>query len=148
MIRKFRQDDEAAFISMANEFYSSRAVLHRIPEEYIHNTFNEAVSSSPYAQAYIIEEENERAGYGLISLTYSSEVGGLTVLIEELYIRDKFRGRGLGNNFLDFIHGTFAGRAKRFRLELTKTNGSAQRLYLRKGYRPIEYQQMVRDQQE
>lgn len=146
MIRKIRKEDKAAFSCMAKEFYDTKAVLHKIPEEYIHNTINEALSSSPYVAAYIIEEKERHAGYGLISLTYSGEVGGLAVLIEELYIRNEFRGMGLGSGFLDFIHQEYSKRAKRFRLELTRSNISAERLYRRKGYKSIDYLQMVNDQ--
>lgn len=130
---------------MVKDFYDSEAVLDNIPMENILNTYNEIVSSSPYVKAYLIEEEEETAGYGLISLTYSNEAGGLVVWIEELYIIEKFRGLGLGSKFLNFIETKFSGEAKRFRLEISKTNKSAQRLYLREGYRPLEYLQMVND---
>jgi GNAT superfamily N-acetyltransferase len=146
MIREIRQEDKAALLCMAKEFYDTKAVLHKIPEEYIHNTINEALSSSPYVAAYVIEEKESHAGYGLISLTYSGEVGGMAVLIEELYIRNEYRGMGLGSKFLDFIHQKYSKRVKRFRLELTKSNISAERLYRRKGYKSIDYLQMVNDQ--
>lgn len=145
MIRKLRKEDKDLYISMVKDFYDSEAVLDNIPMENILNTYNEIVSSSPYVKAYLIEEEEETAGYGLISLTYSNEAGGLVVWIEELYIIEKFRGLGLGSKFLNFIETKFSGEAKRFRLEISKTNKSAQRLYLREGYRPLEYLQMVND---
>ncbi|MGI1659457.1 MAG: GNAT family N-acetyltransferase [Desulfitobacterium sp.] len=128
MIRELRKEDKNLFISMVRDFYDSEAVLHKIPIENIHNTYNEIVSCSPYAKAYLIEEQGETAGYGLISLTYSNEAGGLVVWIEELYIIRKFRGLGLGSNFLDFVKEQFSIDAKRFRLEISKTNKSAQRL--------------------
>ena len=145
MIRELRKEDKDLYISMVKDFYDSEAVLDNIPMENILNTYNEIVSSSPYVKAYLIEEEEETAGYGLISLTYSNEAGGLVVWIEELYIIEKFRGLGLGSKFLNFIETKFSGEAKRFRLEISKTNKSAQRLYLREGYRPLEYLQMVND---
>lgn len=43
---------------------------------------------SPYVAAYIAEHQGAPAGYGLVSLTYSNEAGGLVVWLEELYIRD------------------------------------------------------------
>jgi len=145
MIRELRKDDKDLFILMVKEFYDSEAVLYNIPTENVFNTYNEVVSCSPYAKAYIIEVEEEKAGYGLISLTYSNEAGGLVIWIEELYIRQKFRDLGLGSKFLDFMKIEFLAIAKRFRLEISKTNISAQRLYLRKGYKSLEYLQMVYD---
>lgn len=145
MIRELQKEDKAVFIRMVQDFYHSEAVLHNIPAENIIDTFNEVVSGSPYAKAYIIEDRDKTAGYGLINLAYSNEAGGLVVWIEELYIQDQFRGYGLGSQFLDYIHEEFSGKAKRFRLELSEHNKSAERLYLRKGYKPLEYMQMVFD---
>ena len=145
MIREIVSEDKDMFISMVTEFFSSEAVLHDIPPSHIIKTYKEVTSDSPYAKAYIFQANNETAGYGLVSFTYSNEAGGLVVWIEELYIRNEFRGYGLGNKFIDFIHTEYSDTVKRFRLELLKSNVSAERLYLRKGYKPLEYLQMVHD---
>lgn len=145
MIREIQNKDKDMFIRMVKDFYNSEAVLHNIPENFIIQTYDEVISNSPYAKAYIIDDNNETAGYCLISLTYSNEAGGLVVWIEELYIRNKFRGLGMGSEFLDFMHKEFSGKAKRYRLELSRNNQSAERMYLRKGYKPLEYLQMVHD---
>ncbi|SCY00106.1 GNAT family N-acetyltransferase [Alkaliphilus peptidifermentans] len=145
MIRELRIEDKALFISMVKDFYESEAVLHNIPIENTINTFNEINSSSPYIKGYLMEDQGEAAGYGLVSFTYSNEANGLVVLIEELYIRENFRGLGFGGKFIDFIIMEFSSQAKRFRLELSKKNKSAEKLYLRKGFIPLEYNQMIYD---
>lgn len=145
MIREIRKDDREIFIDMVKDFYSSKAVLHDIPCDFINKTYNEVISGSPYAKAYIIEADHETAGYCLISLTYSNEAGGLVVWVEELYILNKYRGLGLGSEFLDFIQTEFSGKAKRIRLEISRNNQLVGRLYLRKGYKSLEYLQMVYD---
>ncbi len=145
MIRALRKEDKDMFVAMVKDFYTSDAVLHDIPAENVLKTYSEIISGSPYVKAYMIEARGETAGYGLISLTFSNEAGGLVVWIEELYIRESFRGLGLGGQFLDFIQTEFSDKAKRFRLEMTKTNHSAKRLYSNKGYTSLEYLQMVHD---
>ena len=144
MIRDINKEDKDIFIQMVKDFFSSDAVLHDIPASHISKTFKEVTSDSPYAKAYIIEENKQVAGYGLVSLTYSNEAGGMVVWIEELYILNQFRGLGLGNEFIDYIHARFPN-AKRFRLELSESNKAAQRLYRRKGFSPLNYVQMVSD---
>ena len=119
--------------------------MHSIPKDHISHTFQEAVSGSPYVKAYLIERQGKAAGYGLISLTYSNEVGGLVVWIEELYIKQEYRGCGLGGKFLDFIRSKFSPKAKRFRLEVSEKNRSVQELYIDKGYEVLKYIQMVQD---
>lgn len=145
MIRELRTEDKDNFISMVKDFYTSDAVLHSIPDENIYNTFKEVTLGSPYAKAYIIEEQGKTAGYGLISLTFSNEAGGLVLWIEELYILEEFRGLGLGSKFLDFIEKEYSSCTKRLRLELIESNKAAQSLYIKKGYTQLDYTQMVRD---
>lgn len=144
MIREITKDDREIFIELEEKFYNSEAVIHPVPKEYIINTYKEVISDSPYAKAYIIEKNNEIAGYSQISLTYSSEVGGLVVLIEELFILNEYRNLGLGSEFLNFIEKEFT-EAKRFRLEIEKANDGARRLYESKGFKKLEYIQMVKE---
>jgi len=61
------------------------------------------LSKSPFIRALIIEDDGTPAGFGLISFSYSTEVGGLTVLHEDIYISDTCRGKGLGSEFMQFI---------------------------------------------
>lgn len=147
MIREIQEQDRELFIHMVQEFYHSDAVLHDIPFDNIMNTYKELLIGSPYLKAYIIEKNREIAGYALISLTYSNEAGGLVVLIEELYVLENYQGMGLGSKMLDFIYSEYEDKAKRFRLELVKTNISAAKLYNRKGYIPLDYIQMVFDKE-
>lgn len=143
MIRQLHKQDKHDFITMVKEFYTSKAVLEDISEEHILITYNTILQGSPYVQGFIIESAKEMAGYGLICITYSNEAGGLVVWIEELYIRQKFRGAGLGSQFLAFVEATFAAEAKQFRLELTYNNKSAERLYKSVGFSTLDYKQMT-----
>ncbi|MEG1448870.1 MAG: GNAT family N-acetyltransferase, partial [Oscillospiraceae bacterium] len=104
----------------------------------------ESIGESTYAKGYLIECNGEVAGYGLISLTFSGEVGGLVVLLEELYIKEEFQGKGLGTEYFSFIENLYKD-AKRFRLEVTKVNAGAIKLYTRLGYSEISYKQMIKE---
>ena len=145
MIREIKARDKDIFVQMAKEFYKSEAVISEIPTQNILNTFDEVNSNSPYAKAYIIEHDGDTAGYALIGITYSNEAGGLVVWVEEIFIKENYRGLGLGGEFLSYVEQEFGDKAKRFRLEISHDNDSAQRLYERKGYQPLDYMQMVQD---
>ena len=56
----------------------------------------------------LLEQDGETAGYGLLSLKYSHEAGGLELWVEELYVRPAFRGRGLGHEFFAWLRGLSA----------------------------------------
>ena len=76
MFRKITAADEAVYTELLREFYHSPAVLHPIPEEYYHRAFEEAVKDSPYAEAYLFEQDGQIAGYGTLAKTFSTEAGG------------------------------------------------------------------------
>lgn len=70
--------------------------------------------------------------------------GLLSAYPPRIIIKERFRGHGLGGKYLDFIHDMYSGTVRRFRLEISKNNTDAERLYLRKGYKEFDYKQMVR----
>lgn len=143
-IRELQAKDRDVFIQMVDDFYHSEAVLHDIPKENILHTVDLLMEGTPYAKGYLFEQNGEIAGYGQISLTYSNEAGGLCVWVEEVMILPQFRGQGLGHEFFHFLHREFS-QAKRFRLEVTKENPRAAKLYEKLGYEPFDYLQMVKE---
>ena len=62
MIRKINKTDKDFYINSVKAFYNSDAVLHKIPKENIYKTFDELMNSETYAQCYIFEKDEKRAG--------------------------------------------------------------------------------------
>ncbi len=145
MIRPFENTDRQAYLEMAEEFYQTDAVLHNAPKENFITTFDAAIENSPYVKGYIFEQNNEVAGFALISPAYSNEVGGMVLWLEELYVRNKFQGQGLGKEFFSFIEEEAAAYAKRIRLEVHPNNTRAIALYHKLGYKELPYLQMVKE---
>ena len=102
-----------------------------------------AEAGNPCVRLYLIENGGQTAGYALLALTFSNEAGGDVVWLDEIYIRPEFQGKGLGNEFFDFLEKEFASAA-RFRLEVESDNEGAVRLYKRRGFRPLEYVQFIK----
>ena len=144
MIRDIAPDDKTAFLEMVEKLYASNAVAHNVDRKIFEATFDAAIAKSHYVRAYIIEDNEEPVGYALLSFSYATEVGGLVVLLEELYVCDSCRGKGLGSKFIHFMEQEYPS-AKRFRLEVSKENKQALDLYRRLGYKVLNYVQMVRD---
>ena len=91
MIRKMTENDRELYIRMAEEFYSSDAVLHPVPHEYFERTADEALRSDAYAEIYLLEYEGRTAGYGLTARTFSQEAGGQVLWIEELSLSEAMK---------------------------------------------------------
>ncbi len=145
MIRKAEKRDRQAYLEMAHEFYHSPAVLHPVPDSYLEATFEECMRSDIYSVCYIMEVNGKYAGYALISKTFSQEVGGRVYWLEELYIRESYRSKGLGRAFFAMIEEEKNHGVKRFRLEVEEENHRAIALYERMGYKRLEYKQMIKD---
>lgn len=144
MIRDVIYSDKDEILNMMKDFYSSPAVLHSVDESNFVNTFKMATDKSPYVRILISENENEITGYCQLSISYSNEVGGICIFIEELMIKDKFQNTGLGTEFLKFVFSSYP-EAKRFRLEVTKENERAFHLYKKMGFEVLPYIQMINE---
>ena len=145
MIRKMRSEDKKTYMEMAREFYHSDAVLHPVPDTYFERTADEALRSDVYAEIFLFECENEAAGYGLIAKTYSQEAGGMVWWIEEVYVREAFRSKGIGREFCADLDKGKGSSVTRMRLEVEEDNTRAVALYKKLGYKPLEYAQMIKD---
>ena len=69
----------------------------------------------------------------------------MVLLIEELYLKPEHQGKGFGSQVFDWLFEEYRGKVKRFRLEVTKVNDGAIRLYKRRGFEELDYLQMVWD---
>lgn len=145
IIRRIQQKDKEEYLRLAQEFYQTDAVLHSIPVGYMENTFEELMRSDEYAEAYIFEEEKEIAGYALLAKSFSQESGGRIIWIEELYVRDQFRSKGIGSQFFNYLDENMEKETTRMRIEVEKTNDGAISLYKRIGYKSLDYIQLTRD---
>lgn len=141
-IRSVAPQDCEEFLSMCADFYAGDAVIHPIGRERMIHTFEEALSGNPLLRIVVFEDETTLLGYGQLSFTYSSEAGGFTVLVEEVYVKPEYQGKGIGSRFFAWLFQEYP-QAKRFRLEVCEKNPAAARLYERLGFHTLNYRQMI-----
>ena len=139
----FLPQHEQLFYNMCSQFFSSPAVCHSISREALQTTFQTARSHSPYMRGLMITKDDNIIGYLLLSFTYSNEVGGMVVWIEELFILEQHRGNGYGKRVLQWVISSYSNKAKRFRLEVTEENTLAKKLYQSMGFSNLSYEQMT-----
>lgn len=141
-IRKVIPADREEYVEMARAFYASPAVIKSVPESNFHLTFDECLSSDSLCECLIIEHSGAIAGYGLILKSFSQEAGGRVIWFDELFIKERYRGQGLGAEFFRYVLENYP--AARYRLEVERDNVRAVNLYKKLGFGFLEYCQMIK----
>ncbi len=126
--------DEDILIALMREFYTVE-----------HLTFDEGAARAALRQilrdgalgsVYLIRSDAEVAGYVVLTFGFSLEFHGRDALVDELYLREEFRGKGLGRAALEFVEEVCRREGiKALHLEVDRVNTRAQEVYRAAGYR-------------
>ena len=90
----------------------------------------------PHGAVYLIGPNSAPVGYIVISFGWSVEFGGLDVVLDEFYVRERVRGRGMGGEALRALMKTLSTYGvKAMSLEVDTTDAKTHALYKRLGFR-------------
>ena len=142
MIRKFVPEDREDYIRFSTEFYNSSAVDKPVPREHFEQSFDEMMRSDVYVQGYMLVCDGNNVGYCVTMKTYSVEAGGITIWIDELFVLEEYRSKGLGRELFKYIEENGDKKLRRIRLEVELENGRAISLYKKMGFEPAPYDGM------
>ena len=142
MIRKFVPEDREDYIRFSTEFYNSSAVDKPVPREHFEQGFDEMMRSDVYVQGYMLVCDGNNVGYCVTVKTYSVEAGGITIWIDELFVLEEYRSKGLGRELFKYIEENGDKKLRRIRLEVELENGRAISLYKKMGFEPAPYDGM------
>jgi len=104
-------------------------------ERVVTQTWRQFFSSAEFGRAWLFSARRELAGYVILTLGYSFEYRGREAFVDELYVEEKFRRRGVGRRAMEFVEE----RARELgvnaiHLEVDRVNDAASGLYRRAGY--------------
>ena len=136
------EKDREQVIEMMRVFYASPAVLSNGSEEIFNTDFNNCVGESPYIEGYVFCEAENIQGYAMLAKSFSTEFGKSCIWVEDLYIKSKYRGLGIGSQFLNYIQEKYPNSI--FRLEVEEENEKAINVYKKCGYEILPYMEMKR----
>ncbi|HEY9831633.1 MAG TPA: GNAT family N-acetyltransferase [Stenomitos sp.] len=84
---------------------------------------------------WLIQEGREVFGYIVLTFGYSLEFLGRDAMIDELYIREDYRGKGVGTKAVQFVAGMCVSLGiKALHLEVDRKNTRAQGFYRKMGF--------------
>lgn len=143
--REMTPDDHDLVLPMAEAFYATDAVEHPVPRSVMERTFADAAGPAETGlRGVLMLEDGAPAGYLYLTTCYSCEVGGTCVILEELFLWDRYQGKGYGKQAMDWIMEQYP-QCRRLRLEVTQVNQRAVHLYEKCGFTYLRYDQMVLD---
>ena len=141
-IREIKNEDRPYLLAMMMEFYMSPAVIHKPTVELLNIDIEAAFAVDIPLICYIFEVDGNIVGYSMIVKSFSTEYGLHCIWLEDLYIKPKYRRRGIGRSYFAFLKEKYPSNQYRIRLEVAKDNDSAIRFYKNNKLEEIEYLQM------
>lgn len=135
-----RESDRNDVLSMMEVFYNSAAVYTNGSSEIFIADVDACLSDSPFLEGYIFEESAKILGYAMVAKSFSTEFGKPCVWLEDLYLKESARGRGIIPSFFKFIEEKNPHAV--FRLEVEHENEHAVHVYTKAGFTELPYVEM------
>ena len=142
MIRKMKSKDKQEIINMMRGFYASPAVHTNGSEEIFLSDVENCLNDCPYLEGYIFEERNQIQGYAMIAKSFSTEFGKPCIWIEDIFLKEEFRGRGITPQFFKLLEKDYPNHL--FRIEAEDENKRAVEVYQKAGFRTLPYLELVK----
>jgi GNAT superfamily N-acetyltransferase len=126
--------DMALVLEMMAEFYRDQRM--RFDAEGAISGLRQMLADPARGGAYLVLCDRSTAGYLFLTSCFSVELHGEFMLLDELYLRPAFRGKGVGSVAVVFAERVCRERGvKTLRLEVGYENAPAQSLYERMGFK-------------
>lgn len=125
--------DSGLLKQMMEEFYTIEHLAFESGTA--EKALGDILGSEDYGNIYIISAGSESAGYVVAANCFSLEFHGRFVLIDELYLSEAYRGKGVAMAAMQQIEELCRSRGiHAIRLEVAKTNVRARGVYGKAGF--------------
>lgn len=132
-----------SLLEMMHEFYAHQEM--RFEKGAAIGAINQVIEKPEHGQIYLIFRGNDLAGYFALTFCFSLEFHGRFGLLDEVYLREAFRGQHLGKSIVTFAEDLCKkGGIQALRLEVGRENQPAQSLYRATGFKVDERNLMTK----
>ena len=123
-----RETDAPELLAMMRTFYAHEEI--EFDPARAERALVELIRDSSRGGVWMILAGETLAGYAALTYGHSLEFGGRDALVDELFVREEFRGRRLGRAAMELLAAAAArGGARALHLEVERKNTRAQALY-------------------
>jgi ribosomal protein S18 acetylase RimI-like enzyme len=114
--------------AMMTDFYAIDG--YSFEEEKAKLSLENFISDNTLGMIWLIKSDSETYGYVCLTMGFSFEYGGKIAVLDELFIKTKFRNKGLGKKTLAFIDTqAFENKINAIHMEVESHNTTALGLY-------------------
>lgn len=135
-------EDATALLDMMREYYPIEGAAFRPDVQ--GRALRGLLADPALGRVYLVRQDGAIAGYVVLTFDYGLEAGGREMFIDELFILERFRGRGIGTRVLDFVSEAcrdLGGRA--LHLAVGFDNPRAREVYEKRGFVPTRREMMT-----
>lgn len=100
-LRQASTKDIPIILNFIKEFYALESILYL--EQRVHKALIQLINSDDIGRVWLIYNDSTPVGYVVLCFSYSIESYGQEGMIDELYISDKFRSKGIGTQAVNGI---------------------------------------------
>jgi GNAT superfamily N-acetyltransferase len=131
-VREAGAADIPALVALMAEFYGEAG--YTLPAEAAARTFAQLLDDARLGRVWILEDDALPVGYVVLTVSFSMEYGGLRGFVDDLFVRQPYRGRGLATAALAEVRRACERLSVRaLQVEVGPENDTAQRVYRRIG---------------
>jgi GNAT superfamily N-acetyltransferase len=132
-MRKASPDDVQQLVTMMNEFYAEGG--YPLNHQRATEAFETLLADDRLGYVWFIQSDGQNVGYVVLTLCYSMEYGGLSAIVDDLFVRLPFRRAGLATGALAKVRDFCTKRGVRaMHVETGRDNAAAQAVYRRAGF--------------
>jgi GNAT superfamily N-acetyltransferase len=136
-IRRLRAEDGAAFLALVDA-HADFEGMARPAADARARLLTHALSEPPLYRGYVAIVAGEVVGYAMVFLAYSSFLARPTLFIEDIFIGERERGKGVGTVFLQRLAAeALALGCARMEWMVQHWNEAAIGFYVAQGARPL-----------
>lgn len=145
--RKYQESDyeilKKMVFALAEEDIDPQETGIAISKAKIKGTIQRSITHPEQISIRIFEIDDRVAGYALLTFYWSNEYHGVVAILDELYVFQQYRSRGISTQFIN--HLVQSSEYTLLQLEVFKKNIRAFALYQRMGFEVVDRHFMIKD---
>ncbi len=123
-----KENDIEFLLVMMSDFYEHEKI--QFNKEVLHSALIDIIRHPSLGKIWLINLDSEVIGYFILTFMFSMEFKGRNALLDEFYIKDSHRRKGIGKQTLEFIEQQCKlSNIQTLHLQVNKFNPSAKKLY-------------------